>query len=128
MSDECATDRGDSAPKATLSESEIDEALGALADEHCRHFLGFLIRECPTPVAAATAVDHVADATDTSRERVRTILHHNYWPRLESAGLVEYDPATDALSYAGGEFCREVLRLTEATSGRSYVPPEESGE
>lgn len=105
----------------SLSETEIDARLNALADELSRHFLGYLIAKNPGPVSVSAAVTHVADVTDRPLEEVRTLMHHRIWPRLVEIGLVTYDPSTDRLSYAGGTFTEAVLRSISYGSPTPYI-------
>ncbi|AEH37822.1 DUF7344 domain-containing protein [Halopiger xanaduensis] len=48
-----------------------------------------------------TAETEICDsvATEADRKRIRISLHHNRLPKLEEAGLVEYDRAANVVSY-----------------------------
>lgn len=120
MPADCDRDCTNSKFEITLSESEINERLQALANEDCRHLVGYLLDHGDTTVTADSLIEHLANATDKPPEKVRTNLHHHYWPQLKNAGLVEFDSAMGELSYAGGQFTRTILGVTAAISEQSY--------
>lgn len=83
--------------EATLSEDVVADAL---ADPRRRVLLAYL-DECEFPVPREELAEQIAAAeggADVSTERRREIeigLHHAHLPRLDDAGIVEYDRRSD---------------------------------
>lgn len=81
----------------------VDAVFDALADQHRRHVLSCLLEEGRAIglVDLAWAIaEHEADGpgTDIAAETVREIetsLYHVHVPKLEAAGVVEYDQDRD---------------------------------
>lgn len=71
---------------------QADRIYAALADADRRRLLAVLQREGPSAGLASLARE-LAARTERERDEdhYRIILYHNHVPRLESAGLVEYD-------------------------------------
>lgn len=90
--------------RVTHVETSLDDVLSVLADERRRQSL-VVICECSDPMDVSMLAERVADrlASDATVDRLRASLYHRHLPKIESAGLVEYDPenrlveATDAI-------------------------------
>lgn len=82
--------------------TELDASVchGLLASEHRRLALDVLADEYPTVELETLAADVAereaeSDAVeDGSVESVTIALHHAHLPRLDDAGVVDYDPET----------------------------------
>ncbi|WP_323675897.1 hypothetical protein [Halorubellus sp. PRR65] len=78
-----------------------DERHCLLADSDRRAVIGVLADRA-TPIQLSELAGEVAMArapttvdVDAHRREFEIVLHHNHLPRLEDAGLVEYDAATN---------------------------------
>lgn len=60
-------------------------------------------------VAWLAAAEHGLDADDSLETQIETDLHHNQLPRLEAAGIVDYDPRQGTIRYDGLPFSAEWL-------------------
>lgn len=68
----------------------------------------------PDDLAQADSGDPEASAAgDRSRETVRIRLFHVHLPKLDAADLVEYDPDSGTVEYAGDETAEALLDATE---------------
>lgn len=81
----------------SIEPEEVDELLTVLADPHCRSVI-FYFRN--TSAEAATVADLAAEVeTQTTEEEIASQLHHSTLPRLEDAGIVEYDARSNTVRY-----------------------------
>jgi len=88
---------------ATADGDGWGEVLACIADEECRAVLAVLENqtgavstdELPRTVAAQSG------DCDRSADRVRVRLYHVVLPKLDDAGLVDYDPEEGAVTYRG---------------------------
>ncbi|WP_435094742.1 DUF7344 domain-containing protein [Halorubrum sp. N11] len=114
----------DNAPKRGESVGEqrrdSDGVLSALADERRRTILRSLDRDDGDASDLDTLVDDIHDEIrdenappDTERQEIRIRLHHVDLPKLEAAGLIEYD--TDAKRVRGVEdaFARRLRSVVD---------------
>ncbi|WP_144799904.1 DUF7344 domain-containing protein [Halorubrum depositum] len=92
-----------------------DAVLAAIADGRRRAVLRSLRRDDGDAADLDALVDEVySDArrdgavTDAERRRIRTGLHHVDLPKLEAAGLVEYDPDEKRVRSVEGTFARQL--------------------
>ena len=71
----------------------LDATFDALANPRCRVALRHLA-ECDDALVVDDLVAHLAGEFDeaASETRLGTSLHHTHLPKLDDAGLVEYDP------------------------------------
>jgi DNA-binding transcriptional ArsR family regulator len=86
----------DARPHSPERETTLDAAFDALADRQCRDLLARLDDGevlVVTDLAARLADDESDEA------RLRTRLHHNVLPKLDRAGLVEYDSDRGLVQY-----------------------------
>ncbi len=64
-----------------------------------------------TATAEELAEELAGDVVAADSERLATVLHHASLPKLDKAGIVEYDPATRTARYRGEELRDPVRRL-----------------
>lgn len=99
-------------------ESPIDTTLRALADEHRRLVIQYLM-EAPEGTASFDELkEHItthSSGEDTPRD-VAIRLHHVNLPLLADADVVEYDARSETARYRGDPFVEDVLSSIEATS------------
>lgn len=75
----------------------IDLWFAALSDPRRRSLCRYAMRTDGGPVAHEELVDHVVrrapetDSAEPDRERVETELRHVHLPKLDDAGMVDYD-------------------------------------
>lgn len=114
-------DAGGPAGDTGVPAESVDEALSLLADRRRRYALyhlrdgdggGIPLGELARGVAAVerdTDPDHVPE---DEFERVYLGLRHNHVPRLEDAGVVEYDEDDNRVGFVGIDDClAECLRV-----------------
>ena len=85
----------------SLNPEQIDEFLSTLANQHCRFVLSYF-RDSSEEVASvddlATAVSR-RDSVD--KKHVAIQFHHSALPKLEDAGIIDYDARTNTARYRG---------------------------
>lgn len=94
----------------TVTDSTLDQAFDLLASRRRRHVIAKL-QTLPDGVAS---VDDLADhllVQDPEADRDRTLiaLQHRTLPRLDDAGVVDFDRRTDTVRYRGNELAEELL-------------------
>lgn len=100
-------------------DSPIDAALRALADEHRRLTIQFLM-EAPEETASFDELrDHVTahSSGDSGPREVAIRLHHVHLPLLADADIVDYDPRSETVRYRTDSLVESVLSSIEAVSG-----------
>lgn len=95
----------ESATSPTESAPSLDLIFALLANQRRRYALYYLF----TQSNGVAAADAIASAVCTLEERVtgqtvsqaqvRTALQHVHFPKLEEAGVVEYDPRSETVRY-----------------------------
>lgn len=80
----------------------IDDVFDLLANEDRRETCLFLM-SIPEPVIT---VENILDALcegepDRDREQLAIDLHHRHLPKLEAAGIIDYDPRSNTARYWG---------------------------
>jgi DNA-binding transcriptional ArsR family regulator len=81
-----------------------DSVYSALAERHRRRILGYLRQaDPPTPVDEVVAALSTPDRTDTGRDEgtLRLRLHHVELPKLDEAGLVDWDREAETVALTG---------------------------
>lgn len=108
----------DPAPTADLLTGEarsekLDAAFELLADPVRRDALVHLDETDERTLGLAALADAVAgERTDAGEDDARSLtveLHHTHLPRLESHGVVAYDPESRTVRYRGREWLNEWL-------------------
>lgn len=90
----------------------LDSVFACLADSDCRRLLGILHEQAPDPLTRRDLASALVHGTTPLKQRTQEVveqssitLHHEYLPRLDAAGLIEYDTTqgivqiTDHLAY-----------------------------
>ncbi len=111
-------------------DSQDEELIRLLADATNRAILTAL-NDSPQELAVTELADRLDSADEAELERTVISLHHKYLPRLDQAGLVEYDRENDIVTEADSSAVTadwidiDVLDhlLTEVRTGRR---PDES--
>ena len=80
----------------------IDDVFELLSN-HCRRRVCLFLRRAGVEVATLQdLVDALApNAGDEERERLAINLHHRHLPKLDDAGIVDYDPRSNTARYWG---------------------------
>ena len=83
----------DTRPHSHERAASLDDTLDALADPRCRSLLGHVADSDDGTFVVTELAARLADDPRTRREasRLRTRLHHTLLPRLDDAGLLDYD-------------------------------------
>ncbi|WP_312912810.1 DUF7344 domain-containing protein [Natronosalvus caseinilyticus] len=82
-----------------------ETALHLVANQHRRSVLDKLIESERNSVAIDALIEHMSpeilpESTEAiPSDRLRLDLYHNHLPKLEDAGLVEYDNRTETVHY-----------------------------
>lgn len=118
---------GAGSPATTLtrgSRTEEPDALSVstvfdvLSDEKRRHALYYLLEDASGTAEASEIADHLQSVGFGSRwsgrEAVLAALHHRHLPRMEDAGLVEYEGEGGAVRYLGDPLVEECLARAAA--------------
>lgn len=69
----------------------VDAALAVLASARRRRLFGYLLEEADPPTNRAELAERMAANGDADLETVMASLAHRHLPRLDDAGVVEYD-------------------------------------
>jgi hypothetical protein len=100
----------------------LETVFEVLADEERRDICRFLVSEAPGVVT----VDEIANALtehETERERLAIHCHHRHLPKLDEAGLIEYDPRSNAVRYWGQPTVEKWLDHTRHVDDRPEPEP-----
>lgn len=114
----------DDAPKRgeSVGEQRRDSngVLSALADERRRAILRSLDRHDGDAADLDALVDDIHDAVrdegaspDAERQEIRIRLHHVDLPKLEAAGLIEYDADAKRVRGAENAFARQLRSVVD---------------
>lgn len=83
----------------------VSTVFDLLADERRRHLLYFLIEEAGGEARPVEVADHLCSAPaatgSSDPDAVLVELHHRHLPRMESAGLIEYEGRDGPVRYLG---------------------------
>lgn len=91
--------------------AQLDRAFGLLANHRRRHVLERL-RATPDGTASVEElVEYLVAADPDTDDRVRAslALQHEGLPRLDEAGVVDFDRRTGTVSYRGAELIEAIL-------------------
>ena len=104
-----------------------DHLFDALAHEYRRAVLSCL-RDQDGPVPFADVVEHVSMAIEPAggiqngqlHERIKVQLYHSHLPKLEDAGLIEYDMSECSMIEATDAATDLDAPLTDSTPGDEH--------
>jgi len=93
-----------------------DERFDTLARTDRRAVIQFFQDKSAEEVTLDDLVTGIVDGSywDTDESHARLCLHHSTLPRLADAGILDYDPGSETVSYRG---CPAVEQLLDAISG-----------
>jgi len=110
MRDDNQSDRSVESPDATnplgtdraVVTPPIDDVFDLLSND-CRRRVCLFLRRSEVEVATLSdLVDVLAsEATAEERDRLAINLHHRHLPKLDDAGIVDYDPRSNTARYWG---------------------------
>lgn len=109
-----------------LSTPTIDDVFDLLSDWRrrtvCRYFVttGSSAADVE-PLAAAVArrtADSALDPAETNEEAIRAALVEEHLPRLDAAGVVDFDPRSDSVRYWGHPTVEKWAEHADAVSNR----------
>lgn len=96
------------------------ETVHTLLDNQRRHFAISAISERDPPIAldelASAVVETETESRDDSAKTTREAgiaLHHSHLPKLDDAGIVDYDTETNAITAIHTEALTLLLEFTE---------------
>ena len=96
-------------PQQTLDPDRKDELLATLADARRRAVLAYL-RDSPDDVATVrTLTDDIDKEAHGGKELTAVRLVHSHLPRLDEAGLVEFDERSLTVRYEAGPEAEQML-------------------
>lgn len=92
----------DTRPQSSARDAPLDATFEALANRRCRVALRQLA-ESDDALVVGDLADRLAEELDdaASEDRLRTALHHTHLPKLDDAGVVEYDPDRGLVRFRG---------------------------
>lgn len=99
-----------------MSPQHTDELFEALSDERRRFVLTYVSEHGPTSLyELSDSLTEEVDSTADTRS-VTTELYHVHLPKLETAGLIDYDPVSHTVEPAGMSDSRVMGLLNVARS------------
>jgi hypothetical protein len=97
----------------------LDARLDALSGTRRRLVVHYFVTTGRDAAPVEDVVSHLVEREGTAGDRERTLvgLHHVTLPKLEEAGVVEYDARTETVRYRGDPLVEECLRLVIEREG-----------
>lgn len=101
-------------------QTSSEELHRLLASDRRRCLLSYLSTEASDPVSRDELIDVIAErerpdpGPATHRVRVTIDLHHVHLPKLADAGVIEYDPVAETVSYKGSDRLESLLATSIA--------------
>lgn len=96
----------------------VDAVFEILADGWRRHLLYYLIEEAGGTAEVPELADHLcsvgAGPASADAERVLTELHHRHLPRMDDAGLVDYEHRRGSVRYLQDSLVEDCLARVAA--------------
>jgi len=98
-----------------------DEALNLIAQQRRRQIIRYLMENGDRPISIDDLATGVADDVTGNRngtnqdERLRVELCHAHLPKLETAGVVDFDEDRDIVSYQSRESIEDLLEFVNET-------------
>lgn len=91
----------------------IDELLIALADSQRRAIVRHFHDSARDRASLAELSDTIRPPSNALTDAVAVQLHHSTLPRLEAAGLLEYDARTNMIVYRGHDRMESLLDVID---------------
>jgi hypothetical protein len=113
---------------AAEADDSLDSVFELLANHHRRHALVYLAGMNDETASVSEVLDYVvarnADSVEDLHEAedVASALHHVHLPKLEAAGVVDYDVRSDTIRYHGQPLLEEGLALAERMESDDLSP------
>jgi hypothetical protein len=102
----------------------IDDVFELLSNDCRRRICLFL---CRAGIGVATLEDLVEalapEATEAERDRLAINLHHRHLPKLDEAGIVDYDPRSNTARYWGQPTVEKWAEHVQALDEEEPVEP-----
>ncbi|WP_336000022.1 DUF7344 domain-containing protein [Halorientalis halophila] len=96
----------------------IDEVFELLSDSRRRRVCLYLRRSGVEVTELSDLIDALASEDDAvDRDRLAIDLHHRHLPKLDDAGIVDYDPRSHTARYWGQPTVEKWAEHVEAVDG-----------
>ena len=96
----------------------VDAVFTILSDEQRRHFLYYLVDEAGGEARVTDVADYLrtveSAATAEDSDAILVDLHHRHLPKMEAAGLVDYDGEEETVRYHEDPLVEECLARVAA--------------
>ena len=102
----------------TLRTEEVNELLALLADHNRRTVIEYFRDSGATVASLDDLVREVSDCGHGRTDTTRVILHHSTLPKLDDAGVVDYDADRRVVRYRGNRDLEAILSELEAARSR----------
>ncbi|WP_425499326.1 DUF7344 domain-containing protein [Natronosalvus caseinilyticus] len=91
----------------------VGDVCSVLANEWCRSVLYYFQESTPTVASYEALITHRCKHDDTidTREQAAIALQHVTLPKLEEAGIIEYDGRSSSVRYRGFPQLETMVRL-----------------
>lgn len=98
----------------------LDELLSILAIERRRHILYYFPKTSSEIATLDDLAEHLLShhCPTTDREQARVILHHKTLPKLDAAGIIEYESRSETVRYLGHPRLRRLVEVVETLEDR----------
>jgi hypothetical protein len=100
----------------------METVFEVLADETRRGICRFLVAEAPSVVTVDEIAASLTD-DDAARRRLALNCHHRHLPKLDEAGLIEYDARSNAVRYWGQPTLEKWLEHVSHVDDRPETAP-----
>lgn len=94
----------------------LDDGIGLLASARCRcilyHFVGSDVDTASLDELCTHVLQYDPDASD--EKSVATGLYHNSLPKLDAAGVIDFDGRSETIRYRGMEDLEPILSAIRA--------------
>ena len=100
----------------------IETVFQILRDERRCDICRFLVTDAPGVVTVDEIADELAD-DERDRRRLALNCHHRHLPKLDDAGLIEYDPRSNTVRYWGQPTLEKWLEHLDHVDGRPEAEP-----
>ena len=102
-------------------EDELDTAFGLLADRRRRAVVEVLRTAPRGSLAASDLVDAVAAVCEADADDLAPTLYHRHLPKLDEAGVVDYDAEAEVVSYDSDPLIERCLDLAETHRSTNWL-------